>query len=347
MTKKPATIRDVAAVAGVSIKTVSRILNQEPNVSPDTQAKVLAAVTALEYAPNTSAQNLSRARAKTIGLLYAYLPRQRIGGEYISALQTGALAVCEENAFGLMLMPVRPYSDDLLEQVSKHLRKHRVHGVIVTSLIDTIPGLFGLLDSEECAHVCVNANDIPASGNCVVIDDEDAAYRMVRHILSFGHRRVAFISGLSWSRPSKDRYAGFMRAMREAKLKPAAAHVKEGDYSFESGKQAALQLLTSEARPTAIFACGDAMAVGAMHAAYELGLRLPDDLSVAGFDDTELAVAVWPQLTTVHQPLSQMAAKAAQVLIERPNRDAHDSPAQRSTFECEIVQRGSVGLLVK
>ena len=328
-----ATINDVAREAGVSIKTVSRVLNAEPHVRDELRQKVLKAVQELHYRPNVSARSLAGGRSYVVGYLLAGM------NAYQVLAQLGALRACRERSYHLLVESVDLQSDigAELEQMAQAVG---VDGVLLLpSLCDNAQVLDGL-DRLGVPYVRVSPANDQARSPCVEVDDEAAARVMTEHLLGLGHRRIGFVRGREGHSSSARRLAGYREAMRRGGADLDPALIQDGDFTYESGRAAASALLALEAPPTAIFAANDLMACGVLARAQELGLQLPASLSVAGVDDIPEAAMVWPALTTMRQPIADMAAAATAMIIARAGR-SKDTPAEPGMFRCELVVRGS------
>lgn len=347
---KSVTITDVAKRAGVSMKTVSRVLNNEPYVNEATRELVLNAATELGYAPNPSAQNLARGVSHTIGLAYATAVAGSSAAipHYSQGIQVGALEACEQRDFGVLLLPCARDNSNPAEEIIRKARGRRVSGLIVAAPVCNLPGVIPALQASQIPYVCVSPDVREDGTGSVSVNDREAARLMTEHILSLGHRRIAFIRGPQLSRDSDERLAGYEEAMKQAGVKIDPRWVVTGNHMFESGISNGQKLLALEPRPTAVFASNDDMAAGVMHAAYSMGLSLPDDVSIAGFDDSDIARTVWPPLTTIHQPLLEMAAKAVETLVTTVRGRGNDdclSLLKPFVFDCALVVRGSVAPL--
>jgi LacI family transcriptional regulator len=341
------TIRHVAARAGVSIKTVSRVLNREPGVIPETQALVRAAVAELNYSPNLAARNLASVVPNTIGLAYSHLSfgdDRRGGYQYSMILQIGALEACRRHEFGLIPIPCDTRQEDLTERLIAQARERRLGGLVIAAPLGNTPGMLDELTRQGIPHVCINPNDLGQAAPYVAIDELGAAYEMTSHLIGHGHTRIGFIKGFRGSRVSEERYQGYCKAMAEHALKVDRRWICQGEFTFSSGVKCAKKLLALTPRVTAIFASNDDMAVGVMHAAHAGEIHIPNQVSVVGFDDTELARYSWPPLTTIRQPLEQMADVAVGQLVAliRPQRVGVTPPAPRVLFSCELIPRNSV-----
>ena len=331
------TIHDVARQSGVSIKTVSRVLNREPNVKADTRDRVQAAVAALRYRPNISARSLAGSKAYLIGVFF-----DNPSPGYITDVQLGAIARCREEGYHLIVEPLDSTADNVEDQVAPMLATLRMDGVILTAPVCDHPVVLAALEREEVPYVRISpGSDLDRSAR-VGMDDRLAAYEMTRHLIDLGHTDIGFIIGHPDHGASHLRHKGFMDAMADAKLTVRPERVAQGHFSFRSGFEAAEQLLTSEDRPTAVFASNDDMALGVMAVANRLRLNVPETLSVAGFDDTPGAKVTWPQLTTVRQPIAAMAGAAADMLLTGASWDEGAAPTSR-LLDFELILRESTG----
>ncbi|HJR09883.1 MAG TPA: LacI family DNA-binding transcriptional regulator [Rhodanobacteraceae bacterium] len=306
-----ATIDDVARVAGTSRKTVSRVLNNEPNVRESTRRQVMDTISALKYRPLTSARSLATNRSFMVGLLY-----DNRSPSYIMEVQAGVLEACEAQHYSMMVQPLVSATPDFVERTEDILSRHRPDGLILTPPITDHPQLLDSLRRNDIPFASIAP--IHAKGCIgVVLREREAAAAMVAHLVSLGHRRIAHILGDPRHGAGIWRLAGYRDGLRHAGLKENPAYMVQGQFSFESGVAAARRLLALRQRPSAIFAADDDMAIGAIWAASEAGLAVPGDVSICGFDDTTLATQVWPPLTTVHQPVREMGRRATEELLRR------------------------------
>ena len=307
-----ATISDVALAAGVSIKTVSRVFNAEPNVREETRRHVLQIGAALDYHPNIAARSLAGGRSYLLGLLH-----DNPCGHYILGLQGGTLDRLRGDKWRLLVMPCED-SARMAGQTVSLVRSAGIGGVILTSPIcDNMLMLSGLI-AARIPFVRIGATDnarIDAIAPSIGVDDHAAAAEMAQHLIELGHRRIAIIRGDPTHPSSNARWAGFTQTMNEAGISIDPSLVGCGMYAFEGGLREACLLLDRAERPTAIFAENDDMAAGAIVAAGERGIAVPTSLSIVGFDDSQIAKTVWPRLTTIRQPLEAMAQTAADALI--------------------------------
>lgn len=306
-----ATIDDVARAAGTSTKSVSRVLNNEPNVRESLRLRVMNAVAELKYRPLPSARSLATNRSFLIGLLY-----DNLSPSYIMAVQAGVLEACEAQHYSMMVQPLVSTAPHFVERVEDILSRHRPDGLILTPPITDHAGLLDSLRAHDIPFASI-APMHPEGCIGVILDEREAAAAMVAHLVALGHRRIAHILGDPKHGAGVWRLAGYRDGLKNAGLKEIPEYMVQGRFSFASGVAATRRLLALKQRPTAIFAADDDMAVGAIWAASEAGVSVPDELSICGFDDTTIAAQVWPPLTTVHQPVREMGMRATRELLRR------------------------------
>lgn len=336
MASRKAKITDVAASAGVSIKTVSRVMNLEPNVRPATRERVREAAAALGYEPNPAARGLASRRTFSLGLLYEN-PHE-FG--YTQRAFEGVFASCAAAGYTLLLLPCGMAAGACAADSALHLATQtRVDGVILTAPLCDDERVLNALHKRDTPIARI-APRAPDSGACTVrAADRDATRAVIEHLFDLGHRRIAFIKGDARHGASAERLAGYRQGLQARGLTVDATLVAAGAFDFDSGRRAALRLLNLPHRPTAVFASNDDMAAGAIAAAHALGLAVPTALSVAGFDDSPIASRTWPPLTTARQPVFEMAAAVTDDLIAQL-RGQSDQPRDR-VFECSLVVRES------
>jgi LacI family transcriptional regulator len=305
------TITDVARAVGTSKKTISRVLNSDPNVSQSMRQRVVDAVAALNYRPLMSARSLAANRSFMIGLLY-----DNRSPSYIMEVQAGVLEACEAQHYSMMVQPLVSTAPDFAERVEDILTRHRPDGLILTPPLTDHPQLLDCLRKQGVPFASIAPRHCGESIG-VILREREAAAAMVQHLVSLGHRRIAHIVGDLEHGAGIWRLAGYRDGLAQAGLKEDPAYMVQGRFSFESGVEAMRKLLALPERPTAVFAADDDMAVGAIWAAAEAGVSIPRDVSICGFDDTTIATQVWPPLTTVHQPVREMGRRATQELLLR------------------------------
>lgn len=318
------TIVDVAREAAVSIKTVSRVFNNAPNVMPKTRDRVMQVAAALHYYPNVVAQGLVGRRSYLLGLFY-----ENPSPNYVVELQQGALDRLHGERYRLVVLPVEQISA-VAENILSFVRAAALDGIVLTPPASDNPVILERLREARFPFVRIAPTLSPEIGPRNITDDVAAARMMTEYLISLGHRRIGTIKGDPTHPSSEARLLGFSEALSAAGLPLRDEDVQQGLFTFESGLQAARSLLGKAKRPTAIFAQNDDMAAGAIMAAHDLGIRVPKDLSVAGFDDSAIAKIVWPRVTTIHQPVFDMARAATDMLVAmvegEPYADVLDHP---------------------
>ena len=300
---KKVSIEDVAKTAGVSTTTVSRVINAVSTVSDDNRQRVLEAVKKLKYRPNPSAQRLASGRNNTIGLV---IPRfnDMFHSFYISELLKGVGTAVERLKLNLLLHITdgRSFVDVAM-----------VEGVLFADIDANEDQLDGVLDQDiPCVVMNHFIQELPVS--CIAVDNRTASEQVVHYLAGLGHREIGTITGHLRTPVGIERLDGYLKAMKGRQFEVKSHFVQHGDYSGASAKEPARRLLTHRDRPTAIFAASDEMAVTTIETALELGLRVPEDLSVVGFDDSPIAAYAKVPLTTVWQPLSDVGERAVEVL---------------------------------
>jgi LacI family transcriptional regulator len=305
-----ANIRDVAARAGVAVKTVSRVLNGHPYVSADTKARVDAAVKALDFRPSVAARILSGAKSNQVALIY-----DNHSPFYMFQIQTGCWDFCRSNGIRLLAQPVDVADPLVGDQVRGLVTETHVDGIILSSPVTDCEAVLRALDALDIPFVRISPGTNHALTSSVFMDDAQAADDMTTHLINLGHRRIGFIKGHPNHMASDDRLSGYRRALDRAGIGFDPVLVCDGAFDFDSGTRGAVHLLDLADPPTAIFASNDDMAAGVLAVAHDRNIDLPSQLSVAGFDDTTLARTVWPPLTTIHQPMAELARTATEILI--------------------------------
>lgn len=330
-TKTP-TINDVARLAGVSKKTVSRVINRSALLSDDTRTKVEAVIGQLGYVPNPQARALALRRNFLLGLLH-----DNPNAQTVLNFQEGVLDAIRDTEFALAVRPVDRHSPTMMDDIRRFLEQQRLYGVLILPPISENDALAALCLEMGCGYVRMGSAMLDDGDHMVASNDRDMVEEAVDHLIALGHRRIALIEGPEGFRSAHERREGFLAAMaRHGLAVPAQARAR-GTYRFDSGLAAAGQLLDAPERPTAIFASNDEMASGAFHAARQRNLRVPDDLSIIGFDDSPIAAHIWPPMTTVGWPVREMGRAAALKLIAPA-----DPAAQPASFPARLVKRQSV-----
>lgn len=331
---KKVTLYDVAKEAEVSPKTVSRVINNEASVSPKKRKTVLDAIALLGYIPNNSARSLRNKRAYVIALLY-----DNLSPAYILDLQAGVMSVCEKVSYNLLVQPCNFESDSLVKLVKALLDNERVDGFILSPPISDHAGLLELLTQRQSKFVRISPINQNSVSPFVTANDRESAQQMTEHLLSLGHKQIGFITGDSNHQASSERMAGYQQALKNANIEINKHLIECGDFSFESGEQCAYNLLSTSTPPSAIFACNDYMAAGTLKTAQKLGIKVPNDLSIAGFDDAPVSKQLWPTLTTVKQPVKKIAEISTQLLLDAIQTS--ETKNSHIELDCQLTLRES------
>lgn len=333
----PATIQMVADRARVSPKTVSRVINNEQGVREETRQRILETIRQLDYQPNLNARGLAGARSFLIGLFYDK------PGDYLSEFQTGAVQRCRESDLHLMVQPLDITSKDMARNVGMLARQLRLEGVILLPPLSDHAAVRAALAEADVPAVHIAPMREPIDSPSVDTDDRAAARQMTVELLDRGHRHIGFMLGPAGHRATEQRYLGFADAMHTRGVAIDPEVVQTGNFEFGDGLECARRILGTRTRPTAIFASNDDMAAAAACVARQIGLELPGELSIAGFDDAPIASMTWPQLATVRQPVRHIARIAADLIIQhRPHRRGWPQPMPRPRLDLELILRGSV-----
>lgn len=317
--------------------TVSRVVNKQGLVKEATRAKVQAAIDELHYRPNLSARRLAGGKSLYIGLVY-----HNPSPGYLTKILVGGLSACRENGHHLVLENLglhTPFAEP--EKTAEFLAGTGLDGVIVTPPLSDIEKFVDTLEGLGIPVIRIAARNIETDKLHVSMDDEAAVTKIVNHIINYGHKDIAFIKGPETHPSTYHRFDGFMKAMQVNGLNVNPDYIVDGDFTYKSGLDAAKLLLETENPPTAIYASNDDMAAGAVTAAYMKGLTVPKDLSVAGFDDTEIATNIWPALTTIRQPISDMSASAVNLLAANILGES-EANTRNAILDFELIERDSV-----
>jgi LacI family transcriptional regulator len=331
------TINDVARLSGVSKKTVSRVINRSPLLNDETRRRVLDVIRDLGYVPNPQARGLALRTNFLIGLIH-----DNPNAQMVLNVQQGILEALQGSEYEMIVRPVDRGSSDLLHDVRHFLERQRLYGVVLLPPISENDALAHLCDELGCRYVRMGSAELDDPDHMVASNDREAVRAAIGHLIEFGHRRIGLIAGPHGFRSAAERRHGFEEALKEAGIKLPRSLIAEGNYTFESGMAAAEKLLDLSPRPSAIFAGNDEMAAGAIHAARQRGLGVPEDLSIIGFDDTPIASHLWPPLTTVRWPIISMARSAALKLLAGAT-EGEDEAAEPSLFISRLIKRASVG----
>jgi len=332
------TINDVARIAGVSKKTVSRVINRSPLLNEDTRKKVEDVIGQLGYVPNPQARALALGRNFLVGLVH-----DNPNAQTVMNVQQGMLEAIRDSEFEMVVRPVDRGSATMLEDLRLFLERQRLFGVLLMPPISENDAVAKLCSNLGCRYVRMGSAELDTPEHMVASNDREAVHEATQYLIAQGHRRIGLVAGPHGFRSARERRLGFEDAMRDAGIPLPRSMIAEGNYTFESGLIAAERLLDVVPRPTAIFSSNDEMAAGVIHAACQRGWTVPRDLSVIGFDDTPIAAHMWPPLTTVRWPIASMARSAALKLIAGiADNDDEAGVQEPSMFLSTLIRRSSV-----
>ncbi len=314
-----ATIDDVARLAGVSIKTVSRVVNREQNVRESTRERVQRAISELNYRPNLSARNLASLRSHLIVLVYDDPSAYEIpSGGYVIRMQQGVLRACGAADYELLIHPCNYRNRNATDKLHALIDQVRPDGIVLAAPLSNMPRIVKAISDKGTPMVRLSPGKKNGKEYTVVTNDREVCAEMTRYLASLGHQRIAYVTGHPRHKAIKNRFLGYKDGLKQSDLPFSEDLVIAGDNSFNSGEACGDSLLSRKNPPTAVFTANDDMAAGVIRAADKRNIDIPGQLSVAGFDDIALARQIYPSLTTIRQPLSQMAENAAEALINDP-----------------------------
>lgn len=332
------TIKDVAKLAGVSFKTVSRVINKEVTVGQELQDRVWKAVKELNYQPNLSAR-LLRGAASSIGFLY-----DNPNSNYVIDMQRGILGECHRQGYELLIHPCDSASENIIEEILNMIDRSRVGGLVLTPPMSEMPEILNTLTKRKVKFVRILSGSHPPDDKapCVFVDDRTAAYRITQYLIDLGHKSIAFLAGDETHKSSTERLEGYKAALRDNKILINKKIIISGEYTFESGVKRTRLLLSASAKPSAVFACNDEIAAGTLFAARIQGIDVPHQLSIVGFEDSPFSRQAWPNLTTAQQPNRTIAQRATSLLIECIRTgDKADHKVESEGFYPQLIVRDS------
>lgn len=333
---RPVTLADVAKDAGVSPMTVSRVINGDEKVKDSTRERVNQSIKKLKYAPNIAARSLAGARALRICLLYG-----NPSSAYLGELLMGALEAAGD--LGAHLIVERTDENVTPEQIGEHLGRDW-DALIVPPPISDVAGIRRLVAEHSFPTVFLSSATETGRANEIRIDDEKAAYEITQSLLDKGHTKLGFVKGHPNQTASERRFQGFQRALDEAGIERVEEYVAQGFFTYRSGLDAGEALLSLAQPPTAILASNDDMAAGLFAAAARHGRSVPRDLSIAGFDDSPIATTVWPNLSTVRQPVAEMAARAVGLVWRLGQKKQAQPNVETILLAHTVIERDSVSV---
>jgi LacI family transcriptional regulator len=332
------TIKDVSKDAAVSIKTVSRVINNEENVAKATKAKVLLSVKKLGFKPNKSAQSLRSKKSYMLALLY-----DNPNKSYLADVQSGIFNACKNTGYNLVIQECDYKSNELKNDIVQFVEDFKIDGLIITPPLSDMAEFLQNLDNYQIEYSVIAPSTLNTESLYVSSNDYEAAFTLTSQIIKHGHKDIGFIKGHPKHSASHLRFNGYLDAMKSHGIEKNDKWIKQGNFSFKSGFDAGVEIFHSEKIPTAIFASNDSMAAGIMKSAQMKGMKVPNDLSLAGFDDSPIAHQIWPALTTVKQPVEKMAAHAAKILIAKFDGLAEQTKSKE--FKSELIMRESLKTL--
>lgn len=340
--KQAVTIKHVAADAGVSLQTVSRVINDGPNVRPEMRERVQASIDRLGYVPSIAAQRMSGKRSYLILTLNDRERtiadwRSREGGDWVDQMLLGGMLKCAEHGYRLIFELVDTHNDHVERELGAALASLRPDGVVLTPPHSDNPLITAMLDEHRIPFARIGSRE-EGSGIPITMDDEGSARTATEYLIGLGHKAVGFIAGSTEYSLSEWRIAGWREAMDGAGLQGDGL-VARGDFTYKSGLSAAKQLLTQEMRPTAIVVSSDQMTLATLEVAREMKLEVPRDLSLISFDNTPIVRFSQPPLTAIDQPIAQTVSRAVELLIEAVRTGVQ--PGHEVVVSAELVERAS------
>ncbi|WP_064667467.1 LacI family DNA-binding transcriptional regulator [Pseudoalteromonas prydzensis] len=336
------TINDVAKLAGVSMKTVSRVINKEPSVRKKTYDIVMEAVNELNYQPNLAARNLAGTSSFTVGLVY-----DNPNAYYVIDMQNGVLSRCKDEGYELVIHPCT-YTDANMEaDFITMIKRSRLAGLVLTPPLSEQSSITNLLDELNIHYVRVLSGR-PTDDDqdtCIYVNDYKAAYEITTHLLTHGHENIGFICGDKEHKSTSERLEGYKAALADHNTQFNNEFVYDGKYSFESGVEGAKALLADNNKLaiTAILGGNDEMAAGALFASRLMGIAIPEQLSITGFEDSPFSRQTWPKLTTAHQANDVISQHAARLLFTKTRGARNQDKDIITSFTPSIVIRESSG----
>ncbi len=334
---KPPTINNVAELAGVSKRTVSRVINRSSKVNEATRAKVWKVIDQLNFTPNRQARGLAASRSFLLGLIYD------VPTLFINDIQKGILSVCGDAGYELVVHACHVESDRLIDDVTRFVSRAKLDGVIILPPVSELGEVAETLDKAGCRYVQFTSEIGDEPWKLVVTNYLPAITDMTNHLVSLGHREFGFISGPQTNVSSQKRQEMFVQALARYDLGLSREMIVEGAFTYESGVKAARRLLSWKRRPTAIFAANDEMAFGVMKVADDMGVKIPDDLSLVGFDGTSFSSFVIPALSTIRRQTDEMSRLGTQKLLALIDEGPDAARGFETMVSPQFVPRGSTG----
>ena len=338
------TINTIAEAAGVSIKTVSRVFNHEPNVRERTRDKVMSAAKKMNYRPNMAARSLASNRSYVIVHFY-----DNPSPDYLERAHQGIHKACRANGYFAVMEPIEagdnPKNTNYSDEIQAYIREYSIDGIILTPPLCDDKSLIQTLDAGTIPYVRISPHYKPQSTSSTYVDERAAARLITSHLTDLGHKKIAFIAGPPNHGVAQARQCGFLDVVKEAKLDLKTCPVLQGDFSFRSGFSALEKLMKTPNPPSAIFAANDEMAAGIMMAALKAGLDIPGDISIAGYDGSRISEMLWPAITTIRQPVRALAGRATELLLKHIRNQGHEISCEQ--LEVNLINRDSTATFRK
>ncbi|MEQ3513554.1 LacI family DNA-binding transcriptional regulator [Pseudoalteromonas sp. BZB3] len=337
------TINDVAKLAGVSMKTVSRVINKEPSVRKKTYDLVMEAVKELNYQPNIAARNLAGTSSFAVALVY-----DNPNAYYVIDMQNGVLSRCRDEGFELVIHPCSSTDDQMQDEFKTMIQRSRLAGLVLTPPLSEQQNIIDMLDEMNMPYVrLLSGREEQNEGrsNCILVNDFAAAYEITEHLIKHGHKNIAFVLGDKEHKSTAERLAGYQQALADNNISFNQSLIFEGHYSFESGVNGAKHLLADNNKlgVTAILGGNDEVAAGALFAARLMNIEIPAQLSISGFEDSPFSRQTWPKLTTAHQANNVISEHAARLLFSKARSSRKQEKDIITNFTPSIVVRESTG----
>lgn len=335
------TINDIARLAQTSKRTVSRVLNGSPLVGKATLERVQSVIKEYNYQPDKQARGLASKRSYLIGIIY-----DNPDALYIDQVQRGVLKVCTAIGYELIIHPCQWNKENFIQDCEMFIQRSGVEGVIILPPVSESNKLARVLADREFPYVRIASSELDQKEKIVVSKDRLAMSEIADHLVELGHKNIMMITGPLKFTSSQERLEGFVNALEKKKITLLDEHIVEGLNTYQSGIEWAKSILSMENRPTAIFANNDEMAAGVIKVASDMKISIPDELSVAGFDDNLFASRIIPSLTTIKRPVEEMAICAANKLMSsiNPNFSKPESTTQVKPY---LIKRESTGKCVE
>lgn len=336
------TINDVAKLAGVSMKTVSRVINKEPSVRKKTYDVVMEAVNELNYQPNLAARNLAGTSSFTVGLVY-----DNPNAYYVIDMQNGVLSRCKDEGYELVIHPCSYTDDNMEDDFKTMIKRSRLAGLVLTPPLSEQSSITNMLDELNIHYVRVLSGrpTDEDQDTCIYVNDYKAAYEITTHLLTLGHKNIGFICGDKEHKSTSERLEGYKAALEDHNSQANSDFIYDGKYSFESGVEGAKALLADNNKLaiTAILGGNDEMAAGALFASRLMGIQIPEQLSITGFENSPFSRQTWPKLTTAHQENDVISQHAARLLFTKTRGARNQDKDIITSFTPSIVIRDSSG----